>query len=123
MANTTVMPPDFLRDHDHPSTLRFISDNVRLESSSKNGLPFLNQTAGQNFVQYLRARFFEAPVLIYTGQSIDSTSYVNHFDAAGSTTDAGTCLKYISSLAAGGSEDNSWKGFKRTMWEKGILSL
>ncbi|PPQ80707.1 hypothetical protein CVT25_001827 [Psilocybe cyanescens] len=102
---------DFLREIDHPSSLRFISDNVRLETNPREGL-FLNQTAGQNFLQYLRARFFEAPVLIYTGLSIGSTTYVNSYEAAGSTTDIRTVLRYITSLGAGHGEDNLWKGFK-----------
>ncbi|KDR81171.1 hypothetical protein GALMADRAFT_222682 [Galerina marginata CBS 339.88] len=101
----------FLRENDDASLVRFISDNVRLEATP-TAPQFLNPSAGQNLLQYLRGRYFSAPVLIYTGRSIDSTHYVNLYELAGSTTSAGTCLQYISSLAGSRNDDTSWVGFK-----------
>ncbi|KAJ3505451.1 hypothetical protein NLJ89_g7408 [Agrocybe chaxingu] len=82
----------FLRDNDNPSRVRFISDNVRLEKNLNAGT-YLNPSAGESFLRYLRGRFFNAPVLIYTGPSIDSTGY-------------------IASLAAKMDDDDEWRGFK-----------
>ena len=105
MANRTA----FLQINDHPSRLRFISDNVRLETASGAGT-YLNPTAGETFLRYLRGRLFNSPVLIYTGGSIGSTGYVERYDAAGSTTNIRVTLEYIANLAAGKDDDTKWKG-------------
>jgi len=73
---------------------------------------YLNTSAGQNFLQYLRGRLFSAPVLIYTFSTIDMTQFVTNYDSAGSTICARICLGYINSLAAGLNSDSGWKGFK-----------
>jgi hypothetical protein len=103
----------FLHEHDDASLIRFISDNVRVEaiSESDNHL-YLNTSAGQNFLQYLRGRLFRAPVLILTGKSIDKTTFVRNYDSAGSTRKAIVCLDYITSLADGVNSDSGWKVFK-----------
>jgi len=106
LANRTA----FLRNNDHPSRLRFISDNVRLETTPGAGT-YLNPTAGECFLRYLRGRFFISPVLIYTGWSIDSTRYVESYDAAGSTTGPRVTLEYIANLAAGKDDVTKWRGF------------
>ena len=101
----------FLRDNDDPSRVRFISDNVRLEKNPDGGI-YLNPSAGESFLRYLRGNFFNAPVLIYTGGSINSTRYVDLYGAAGSTNSAFICLRYIANLAAQKQDDDEWKGFK-----------
>jgi len=111
VANRTA----FLRNNDHPSRLRFISDNVRLETTPGAGT-YLNPTAGECFLRYLRGRFFISPVLIYTGLSIGSTRYVESYDAAGSTTLAEVALEYIENLAAGKDDDTKWRGFDVMGW-------
>ncbi|KAF8906755.1 hypothetical protein CPB84DRAFT_1769558, partial [Gymnopilus junonius] len=107
---------DFLCKYDDPTRIRFISDNVRLEaipSSDPSAGKFLNASAGQNLLQYLRGRLLKAPVLIYTNTTIKWTAFVMNFEAAGSTTDATICLRYISHLAARGiGSDDEWRGFK-----------
>ncbi|KDR84536.1 hypothetical protein GALMADRAFT_237424 [Galerina marginata CBS 339.88] len=105
----------FLRQSDNASYIRFISDNIRLEGIADSGI-YLNASAGQNFLQYLRGRLFSAPVLIYTGDSIDWTEYVLKYESAGSTTDPEMCMEYIASLAAGMNDDTGWKGF-RVGWD------
>ena len=101
----------FLRNNDFPSRLRFISDNVRFETTPDAGT-YLNPTAGESFLRYLRGRFFTAPVLIYTGEHrIASTSYVERYDAAGSTTKRRVTMRYIANLAAGKDDDSNWKAF------------
>ena len=100
----------FLQNNDHPSRLRFISDNNRLETTPGAGT-YLNPTAGETFLRYLRGRFFISPVLIYTWLSIGSTGYVERYDAAGSTTKARVILKYITNLAVGKDDDTTWRGF------------
>ena len=111
LANRTA----FLRNHDHPSRLRFISDNVRLERTPGAGT-YLNPTAGECFLRYLRGRFFSSPVLIYTGSSIGSTRYIKSYGAAGSTTHRGITLQYIKNLAAGKDDDTKWRGFDVMGW-------
>ena len=111
LANRTA----FLRNNDHPSRLRFISDNVRLETTPGAGT-YLNPTAGECFLRYLRGRFFNSPVLIYTGLSIDSTCYVESYDAAGSTICQTVALEYIANLAAGTDDDTKWRGFDVMGW-------
>jgi hypothetical protein len=101
----------FLHQHDDPSRIRFISDNVRLEEISDGSL-FLNASASQNLLQYLRGRLFRVPVLIYTSASINRTAFVTQYEAAGSTTNMGVCLNYIANLAAGKSDDAGWRGFR-----------
>jgi hypothetical protein len=97
----------FLRNNDHASRVRFISDNVRLESMPGAGT-YLNPTAGETFLRYLRGRFINSPVLICTGLSIASTSYVQDYEAAGSTTRLKMAMTYIVNLADGKDDDTEW---------------
>ena len=110
----------FLQNNDHPSRLRFISDNNRLETTPGAGT-YLNPTAGETFLRYLRGRFFNSPVLIYTGTSIGSTGYVERYDAAGSTTNPRVALEYIKNLADRKDDDTKWRGFDiLRYWGEGI---
>ena len=43
--------------------------------------------------------------------SIGSTSYVERYDVAGSTTNPSVALEYIKNLAAGKDDDSKWRGF------------
>jgi len=100
----------FLRNNDRASRVRFISDNVRLETTPGAGT-YLNPTGGETFLRYLRGRFIASPVLIYTGKSILSTRYVESYEAAGSTTSPRKVLMYIVNLADGKDNDAEWRGF------------
>ncbi|KAF8234711.1 hypothetical protein L208DRAFT_1393548 [Tricholoma matsutake] len=106
--NINRFPEDFLRQNDDPSLIRFISDNHRDEHGSNS---YLNYAAGENILRYLRGRHYNAPVLIFTGWSVNATQYVTDYRFAGSTTDSTVCYQYISSLAAGGTDDLGWMKF------------
>ena len=110
MVNRTV----FLRNNDHPSRLCFTRDNVLLETTPDAGT-YLNPT-GETFLRYLRGRFFNFPLLVYTGLNIDSTRHVESYDAAGSTTHPKLTLEYIENLAAGKDDDAKWRGFNVMAW-------
>ncbi|KAF9529012.1 hypothetical protein CPB83DRAFT_893970 [Crepidotus variabilis] len=101
---------EFIRENDQPSRLRFISDNVRRETNERVG-DYLNVDAGQSILRFLREQSINAPVLIYTSASIDSTRYVESFGAAGSTTSAEVCLRYIENLSARKNNDVGWQEF------------
>ncbi|KAF8159153.1 hypothetical protein B0H34DRAFT_391779 [Crassisporium funariophilum] len=97
----------FLRANNGTSRVRFISDNHRWEKNSMD----LNPSAGETFLRFLRGRLFEAPVLIYTYESLPSTQYVDQFRMAGSTRNIDICIQYITDLATGRSGDNLWTGY------------
>jgi len=109
-SNIEPIPLAFLHGNDHPPRVRFISDNVRLETTSGSGT-YLNPMAGESFLRYLRGRFIASPVLICTGWSIASTRYVQSYEAAGSTTNPKRALEYIMNLASGKGNDTAWRGF------------
>lgn len=99
---------DFLRRNDDPSKVRFISDNHRDEPTSG---PYLNISAGENILRYLRGRRYNIPVLIFCGYSIMQTTYVNDYHLAGSANYAHVPTRYISALAQKRSDDTEWIGF------------
>ncbi|OCH92759.1 hypothetical protein OBBRIDRAFT_410484 [Obba rivulosa] len=90
--------------------LRFISDNYRMETGRERG-DFLNLSAGETILRYLRGRLFAAPVLIYCGASIPTTRYVLSYKQAGSTVSYDVCMAYITALADGRTDDTSWEDF------------
>lgn len=100
---------EFLRENDHPSRLRIISDNVRLESHL-GASEYLNPTAGESILRYVRGRQYNIPILIYTGASIDTTTYVLDYDMAGSTSDPDMCMQFLAALAHQ-DDDLSWRAF------------
>jgi hypothetical protein len=104
---TNVSLADFLRQNNHPSWIRFISDNHRDEPPEN---VYLNISAGENILEYLRGRYHNALVLIYTGDSICTTQYVGSHRLAGSTVQAYICLRFIFTLAVG-TDDFSWTSF------------
>ncbi|KAF8875453.1 hypothetical protein BD779DRAFT_1678253 [Infundibulicybe gibba] len=60
---------DFLRAHDAAHSIRFISDNTRLESDLS---PYYNITAGENITRFLRGRSLHAPCS-FTAEAVSST--------------------------------------------------
>ncbi|KDQ56017.1 hypothetical protein JAAARDRAFT_208263 [Jaapia argillacea MUCL 33604] len=101
-----------LRKADRANRLRFISDNARFEHGpGSRERDFMNLSAGENILRYLRGRQYRAPVLIYCGTSIEQTRYVQAFENAGSTMSSGVCLSFIDALDKGVVDDIAWKGF------------
>ncbi|KDQ55995.1 hypothetical protein JAAARDRAFT_79518 [Jaapia argillacea MUCL 33604] len=101
-----------LRNADRANRLRFISDNARFEHGpGSRERDFMNLSAGENILRYLRGRQYRAPVLIYCGASIAKTRYVQAFENAGSTVSSGVCLAFIDALHKGVVDDTAWKGF------------
>jgi hypothetical protein len=99
---------DFLRQNDHPSLIRFISDDHRDEPPQNL---YLNISAGENLLRYLRGRHYNPPVLIYTGNSTSATQYIRSHHLTGSTVHRHICLRFISALAVGRTDDFSWMSF------------
>jgi hypothetical protein len=118
MNKTNPLPStDFLRSNDTVNRIRFISDNARFEIDSRKEFQwresaFLNISAGENILRYLRGRRYTVPVLVYCGQSINATQYVRSYENAGSTVSQQVVNRYIEALAAGRDDDAGWKEFK-----------
>ncbi|KAF8875448.1 hypothetical protein BD779DRAFT_1563576 [Infundibulicybe gibba] len=105
---------EFLRAHDAAHSVRFISDNTRLESdpiSEPDLIPYYNITAGENITRFLRGRSLHAPVLIYCGDSIVHTHYVGMYRDAGSTCRSDTVFRYIRALVERKGDDREWVGY------------
>jgi len=106
-----------LRSNDTLSRIRFITDNARFEIGSRQDefpwreRSFLDISAGENILRYLRGRRYAVPVLVYCGQSINATQYVLSYENAGSTVSQQVVHSYIQALAAGRDDDVGWKGF------------
>ncbi|KZO92658.1 hypothetical protein CALVIDRAFT_557417 [Calocera viscosa TUFC12733] len=108
---------DFVRANDTPSRIRVISDNARYESdtvlstrATDDGF-YLNMSAGEHILRYLRGRQYRMPVLVYCGWSIRTTQYVLQYEEAGSTTSMSVVRKYCEALSEGRSIDNFWRTF------------
>jgi len=115
---------DFLRSNDMASRVRVISDNARIEfdpsqtpassqmtSIQTQVLAQYNFSAGESIVRYLRGHLYELPVLIYCGQSIPYTQYVEGYAMSGSTVRSSVVRKYIKALKDGKTDDEGWRGF------------
>ncbi|RDB27646.1 hypothetical protein Hypma_003160 [Hypsizygus marmoreus] len=70
---------EFLRRNASPATIRVISDDFRQEPTVST---FLNISAGENILRYLRGHGYRIPVLIYTGSSLRQTTYVKNYEMA-----------------------------------------
>jgi len=93
---------DFVRQNEAGHQIRFISDNARYESGASG--TFLNTTAGETMLRYLRDRRFPQPVLIFCGGgSIPYTEYVTSFESAGSTIFTKVAKRFISEMKIKGS--------------------
>ncbi|OBZ70032.1 hypothetical protein A0H81_09903 [Grifola frondosa] len=97
-----------LRRTESVKRLRFISDNHRWESDQQAS-DYLNLSAGETMLRYLRGRLYTAPILIYCGASIVRTQYVLSYHRAGSTTDQNVCFSFIGALAQNVNNDNIWE--------------
>src|SRR5882762_3903547 len=112
-----ILSTDELRRKDTYHQLRFITDNTRWESSTvvTGGSPtenFMNLSAGEMILRFLRGRLYKAPVLVYCCLSISLTTYVRSYEQSGSTTASDVCLSYILALANGEIDDMGWQGFQ-----------
>ena len=100
---------EFLLKHDTSKSIRFITDNHRIEPV--NDAVMLNPNAGEDMLRYIRGRRLDQiPVLVYTLGSILSTTYVTKFKFAGSTSSRNIALEYIRALAEGKDDDREWVG-------------
>ena len=105
---------EHLRRRDDNHQIRFITDNARWESHTSQGhlkRHFLDLSAGEAILRFLRGRQYKAPVLVYTGASLPSTSYVLEYEQCGSTTSDVVCLGFIACLAHAVDNDRGWQTF------------
>ncbi|KAF9552256.1 hypothetical protein CPC08DRAFT_296457 [Agrocybe pediades] len=105
----------FLQKHDTASQIRFITDYARFEVDNTTQQKYLNRSAGQDLLRYLRGRLYKAPVLVYTNFSKKGkgpTKYVEGYDLAGVSSKSDVCLAYCRALAEGRTDDEAWRGWK-----------
>jgi len=99
---------EFIKKHDNPGDIRFISDQVRVESNAK-GESYKNWTAGQQITKFIRDEGFLAPILIYTSmRSVQLTGYVKEYNMVGSAWDPETLHRYFDALGARRKDDIEW---------------
>ncbi|KAF8955218.1 hypothetical protein BDZ97DRAFT_1927076 [Flammula alnicola] len=106
------MNQEYLKAHDNPGDIRFISNQVRIEPGP-DGVSFRNEDAGTQITEYIRGQGFKAPVLIYTDrQSILRTRYVESDRMAGSVSSDDKVFKdYVAALGARKTSDKGWNKF------------
>ncbi|KAF4610527.1 hypothetical protein D9613_006510 [Agrocybe pediades] len=105
----------FLQKHDTASQIRFITDYARFEVDNTTQQKYLNRSAGQDLLRYLRGRLYKAPVLVYTNFSKKGkgpTKYVEGYDLAGVSSKSDVLLAYCRALADGRTDDEAWRGWK-----------
>ena len=106
--NSLSQPPEFLKRHDNPADIRFVSDRVRTEFSPK-GVSFKNRNAGQEMTKFIRKKGFRAPILIFTSKrGIHFTRYVESYDMVGSLTGNKKFKQYVDALGARRTDDTQW---------------
>ncbi|KAF8808530.1 hypothetical protein BYT27DRAFT_7137322 [Phlegmacium glaucopus] len=99
---------EFLKKHDNGADIRFVSNQVRTEFSSK-GVSFKNSKAGQDITEFIRKEGFVAPILIFTTRwSIHLTRYVEAYKMVGSLIDHKAFEQYVDALAARRNDDTQW---------------
>jgi len=99
---------EFLKKHDNPADIRFVSDQVRTEFSSK-GVSFKNRNAGQEMTKFIRKEGFLAPILIYTTRwSVQLTRYVEAYKMVGSLVHYKEFEQYVDALGARRRDDIQW---------------
>ncbi|KAH9480866.1 hypothetical protein JR316_0007468 [Psilocybe cubensis] len=103
---------DFIKAHDNPAEIRFISDQVRFDTDS-SGTLFENHEAGTQIYHFIRGHGIKAPFLVYTDpKSILVTHYIDHDDMAGSLNSHYKVYKeYVNALGAGRKDDRGWAKF------------
>lgn len=110
-----------LRERDRTNSLRFISNNNRWELNARwqrgsgTGSSFLDLSAGETILRYLRGRKFRAPVLVHCDVSLPSTIYVMEYENAGSTGSLRVVRKFISGLQDGAEDNDWWQTFGATV--------
>lgn len=103
-----------IRQQDDAGCLGFISDNTRWELESRwqqgtgVGSSFLDLSAGETILRYLRGKQYMAPVLIYCDLSLPSTKYVRAYKRAGSTKASSVVRGFIQALGKGTDADKCW---------------
>lgn len=105
-----------LKQLENTNKLRFITDTARWEASVDWKNQFMNVTAGERMLRFLRGSGFSSPVLVYCFTSIPMTQYVERFSHAGSTVKPFICWFYIRELATGAGIKGhrcKWEGFNR----------
>jgi len=106
-----------VREQDAAGCLRFVSDNTRWELRSRwqrgtgAGSSFLDLSAGETILRFLRGRGYNAPVLVLCDLSLPSTGYVEEYERAGSTRSLNVTRAYIQSLGKGEESDIAWAKF------------
>ncbi|PPQ82010.1 hypothetical protein CVT25_014662 [Psilocybe cyanescens] len=104
-----VITKEFLKAHDSPAEIRFISDQVRIDTHSDR-VAFENHNAGTETYHFIRGQGIKAPILVYTDRkSILLTHYVEKDEMAGSLNSHYKVFKeYVSALGAGRKGDRGW---------------
>jgi len=103
----------YLKQHDDPRNLRFISDQVRHEVNP-DGMLYKNLYAGNEITRFIRGEGFNAPILICTTKrGIKLTRYVGSYRNTGSLTGSDHELlhEYLQSLGARRKGDTGWMKF------------
>ena len=108
-----VFSADFLKKHDDPRNLRFISDQVRHEVNPK-GVLCKNPKAGNDITKFIRDEGLTAPILIFTShRGIGLTRYVESYADTGSLkgSDYRVLHEYVEALGARRRGDMGWMKF------------
>jgi hypothetical protein len=106
-----VVNKEFLKRHDSPANVRYISDQVRTEPGA-HGATFTNYHAGSQIMEFIRDQGLKAPILIYTDRKgIEHTHYAERDKMAGSSVSRKVCLEYIAALATRKKYDKGWMKF------------
>jgi len=99
---------EFLKRHDNPADIRFVSDQVRTEFSPK-GVSFKNRSAGQEMTKFIRDEGFRAPILIFTTEwGLHRTRYVESYKMVGSLLENYKFEQYVDALGARRTDDTHW---------------
>ena len=103
-----LITPEFLKKHDNPADIRFISDQVRTEYNAE-GESYTNLKAGQQITEFIREEGFLAPILIYTSViNVQLTRYVKEYKMVGSACGPQILHKYLEALGARRKDDTEW---------------
>ena len=105
---TNIQLVEFIKKHDNPADIRFLSDQVRTEFSPE-GVSFTNWRAGQEITKFIREEGFLAPILILTaGRGLVLTRYVEAYKRVGSLVGYKGYKQYVDALGARRKDDTQW---------------
>ncbi|KAH9480861.1 hypothetical protein JR316_0007463 [Psilocybe cubensis] len=109
---------DFLKKHDSPTQLRFISNQTLRERDSSH-TPAANHEAGRQILSHIRGLDLHAPVIVYTmGSDIEPTKYVEQYEMAGSLIIGGNYRifhNYVAALGKGRPDDGRWMKYNASL--------